>query len=186
MADSTITKKALAAALKQLMEEMPFDKIRIANICERCNMNRKSFYYHFEDKYELLNWIFDTEIISFAKGASEARAVDQQVEGLRAFCGYFYDNRDFYRKALKIQGQNSFAEHFREYIMPLMQVRLRDMIGTDIGDFESNFFTDAMVCAIVRWLLDKNCMPPDVFVDKLVRLVQRSVQALHNELNCGK
>ncbi len=42
MADSNITKQALAASLRELMEEVPFDKINVAQICERCGMNRKS------------------------------------------------------------------------------------------------------------------------------------------------
>ena len=64
MADSNITKRALAEALKELMEEKSFSKISVADICGKCNMNRKSFYYHFKDKYDLVNWIFDTEFIS--------------------------------------------------------------------------------------------------------------------------
>lgn len=36
MADSNITKHALAAALRDLMAEMPFEKINVAQICERC------------------------------------------------------------------------------------------------------------------------------------------------------
>ena len=50
MSDSNITKRSLASALKELMEEMPFAKITVADICEKCGMNRKSFYYHFRDK----------------------------------------------------------------------------------------------------------------------------------------
>ena len=42
MADSNITKRALAAALKELMEQKPFSKINVAEICEKCGMNRKS------------------------------------------------------------------------------------------------------------------------------------------------
>lgn len=53
MADSNITKHALATALRELMTELPFEKINVAHICERCGMNRKSFYYHFKDKYDL-------------------------------------------------------------------------------------------------------------------------------------
>ena len=48
MADSNITKNALANALKSLLEEMPFQKISVSDICARCDMNRKSFYYHLE------------------------------------------------------------------------------------------------------------------------------------------
>ena len=58
MADSNVTKRALAEGLKQLMERRPFAKISVGDICESCNMNRKSFYYHFRDKYDLVNWIF--------------------------------------------------------------------------------------------------------------------------------
>ncbi|WP_242622571.1 TetR family transcriptional regulator [Intestinimonas timonensis] len=67
MADSNITKRALATSLKELMVEQPFDKINVAQICEHCNMNRKSFYYHFKDKYDLVNWFFDTEFIELIK-----------------------------------------------------------------------------------------------------------------------
>jgi len=49
LADSTLTKKALASALKELMQEVPFEKINVGQICEKCDMNRKSFYYHFKD-----------------------------------------------------------------------------------------------------------------------------------------
>lgn len=55
MAESTLTKRALASALKELMAEVPFEKITVAQICEKCDMNRKSFYYHFRDKYDLAN-----------------------------------------------------------------------------------------------------------------------------------
>ena len=67
MADSNITKHALATALKELMEENPFNKISVANICEKCCMNRKSFYYHFKDKYDLVNWIYDMEFITIVR-----------------------------------------------------------------------------------------------------------------------
>ena len=73
MADSNFTKRALAGALRELMMDVPFDKIRVAHICERCDMNRKSFYYHFKDKYDLLNWIFDTDFIAFVRKLSDSQ-----------------------------------------------------------------------------------------------------------------
>lgn len=90
MADSNITKRALASALRELMEEVPFDKIQVAHICERCSMNRKSFYYHFKDKYDLLNWILDTEFIALAHAGSTAANFDEHLEALYAICRYFY------------------------------------------------------------------------------------------------
>ena len=68
MADSSITKSALGGALKKLVTEKPFEKISIGEICDLCNMNRKSFYYHFHDKYELVIWIFENEFIESTNG----------------------------------------------------------------------------------------------------------------------
>ena len=71
MADSNITKRALAVALKSLLAERPFAKVSVRDICEACGMSRKSFYYHFQDKYELLNWIFFTEFVSRIRTGEE-------------------------------------------------------------------------------------------------------------------
>ena len=58
MSDSNITKNALAASMKKMMRRRPFEKISVSDICMDCGINRKSFYYHFRDKYDLVNWIF--------------------------------------------------------------------------------------------------------------------------------
>ena len=67
MPDSNITKRALAAALKELMETKPFSKISVSDICQACDMSRKSFYYHFQDKFDLVNWIYYTECVAVLK-----------------------------------------------------------------------------------------------------------------------
>ena len=70
MPDSSLTKRALAQAIKELMNEKPLVKISIADIVDRCQMNRQSFYYHFRDKYDLVNWIFYTELITELQNSS--------------------------------------------------------------------------------------------------------------------
>ena len=57
---SQITKRALASALKELLEHKPLNKITIADITEQCGVNRQTFYYHFQDIYALLEWIYTT------------------------------------------------------------------------------------------------------------------------------
>jgi len=174
LADSNITKKALATSLKNLMEEKPFEKISIADICERCDMNRKSFYYHFKDKYDLVNWIFDTEFIAVARKKNYGNA----GEILGDICEYFHENRSFYRKALSIQGQNSFSEHFTDRLKPAIRGKQRTKMGDDLKEFHVLFFSDAFMCAMGRWLSDRNCMPPDDFVDMLTSCIwQTAVKA---------
>ena len=180
MADSNITKKALASALKELMEETSFRKISVGDICERCEMNRKSFYYHFEDKYDLVNWIFDTEVSSLLRD----RRPDDQWEIITKVCSYLYGNRSFYCKAFQIQGQNSLLDHFREFLLPLLQGRLAEMIGPgDIHQIGADFIADGIVCAIRRWLIDKNCVSPEEFVSIIRKMVEGTARSVYRELS---
>lgn len=62
MANSDITKKALAETLKKLGLKKDLNKISVSEIVNDCGVNRQTFYYHFSDKYDLLRWIYETEI----------------------------------------------------------------------------------------------------------------------------
>ena len=53
---SQMTKNALADSLKALLEFRPVDKITISDITDDCGVNRMTFYYHFQDIYDLLEW----------------------------------------------------------------------------------------------------------------------------------
>jgi len=179
MADSNITKQALASALKDLMEETPFEKINIGHICEKCGMNRKSFYYHFKDKYDLVNWIFDTDFIALALNHSANR-----WELIEIVCKYFYENRTFYRRALRMKGQNSFSEHFREFLHPLIRTRIEEISGQkNIPQLCVDFFADGIVSSIERWLLDKDSMTPEQFVSTIKMLIQGAAAEVCRNMN---
>lgn len=55
------TKFAIAFAFKELLLEKSIDKITINDITEKCGINRQTFYYHFHDIYELIEWICETD-----------------------------------------------------------------------------------------------------------------------------
>lgn len=183
MADSNITKRALATSLKELMLEQPFDKINVAQICERCDMNRKSFYYHFKDKYDLVNWIFDTEFIALFKNENLSSNYKERWALIEKTCQYFYQNHAFYRKALQINGQNSFADHFREYIRPILADRIAHLFGQEQPDeFTVDFFTDAVLCTMERWLLTKECMLPEEFMGKIKVIMEEGARTICREM----
>ena len=58
---SNLTKRALEASLKKLLLKKPLDKITISDIADDCGMNRMTFYYHFQDIYDLIAWSFDED-----------------------------------------------------------------------------------------------------------------------------
>ena len=64
---SQTTKWAMAMALKHIMTQKPLSKITITDITEACGINRMTFYYHFQDIFDLIDWICQEE------GASEKK-----------------------------------------------------------------------------------------------------------------
>lgn len=177
MADSNLTKQALSSALKELMEEQPFEKISVSDICERCHMNRKSFYYHFKDKYDLANWIFDTDFIHLSQQHSldimnMSYSYEERWNGLLVVCKYFYENRNFYRKILRVEGQNSFSSYFRDFMYPIMEHRILALVGSaEVPQMVLDFVVDGLMCVIERWLMDKNCITAEEFMGNLKTLV---------------
>ena len=144
MPDSLITKRALASSLKELMKTQPLTKISVGDICEKCGMNRKSFYYHFCDKYDLVNWIFDTEF-------SEIRNRPDHITKFEEICEYFYADREFYRNALQITGQNSFRDYFRMQIQPVLKELVGNLFDSEEDtEFLVTFLADGMVSALIR------------------------------------
>ena len=183
MADSNITKLALSNALKELLEEQSFEKISVSDICERCHMNRKSFYYHFKDKYDLVNWIFDTEFAAIVPTDIRALQADDHWDLIERICNLFYQNRRFYRKALQIEGQNSLGEHLRQYFHPMLKLRLAQLSGDTVADdYVVEFFCDALIGAIKRWLDNKNSVPPEYFVPKIKHFIKNTATAIFREI----
>lgn len=173
MPNADITKRAIADAMKKLMENEPLAKISVGDIATECGVTRNSFYYHFKDKFDLINWIFYTELTQ-AVNQDEGLALDAAsswalIEGI---CTYFYDNKRFYQNALTVTGQNSFVEYFEELLGKWIVARTEEWYADDENrDFFVLFFANAFVSAIVRWLTDGAKTPPD----KLTQLVKKAI-----------
>lgn len=162
MSNSQITKLALADAMKDLMEEKPLHKITISDITNSRMMNRKSFYYHFKDKYDLVNWIFYTDFVSAMQKTSSSDIWDL----LKNICDYFYENKVFYCNALSVTGQNSFSDFFMEVIEPFMLINFGNIFEDhENKEFLSVYFSDATRVAITRWLVEDKDIPPEKFLD---------------------
>ena len=68
---SDITKRALEASLKKMLLKKPVTKITINDITEDCGVNRATFYYHFKDIYDLVEWMCIDESGKALEGKKE-------------------------------------------------------------------------------------------------------------------
>ena len=81
---SQTTKRALAASLKNLLLQKPLPKITINDIAEDCGISRMTFYYHFKDIYDLVEW---TCVEDAARALEGKKTYDTWQEGfLNIFC----------------------------------------------------------------------------------------------------
>ena len=112
------TKAALEESLKRLLLKKPLDKITITDITTDCGISRMAFYYHFKDKYDVINWIFYTEITPLI---GDTVSIDKWGSGMRALCHYILENKTFYTNVVQFEGQNSLADCLMEFYENLVQ-----------------------------------------------------------------
>ena len=179
MQELNTTKYTLAQSLKSLMEKRSFAKISVADLCENCGMSRKSFYYHFRDKYDLVHWIFQVEFIQTIQG----RETLNGWELFNRLCRYFYQERHFYRRAIQIQGQNSFRDYFCEAIAPAIE----DMASAWMENgrdkkFYTTFFGDAILASVLRWLSSPQPEPPEQYLEHIHHVLVVGARKLLEEL----
>jgi len=118
MVSSLVTKKKIAKAFKHQFVNQPFDKISIRSLMEEAGIRRQTFYNHFIDKYDLLEWIFQTELSEQITDNLEYISGYELIVELLEF---FQTNREFYAKLFQITGQNDFSTYFEVYCQQIME-----------------------------------------------------------------
>ena len=101
------TKRALDAALRQLLEEKPLDQIRVRELTALCGIRRQSFYYHFPDVYALFAWSLARETEGLL--ARQAQCLTWQ-QALRTLLVRLAQNRPYYRALLEHRGRAGLRE----------------------------------------------------------------------------
>lgn len=102
-------KDILVKSFKELLQEHAFDKITVKMITDRAGVIRSTFYHHFIDKYEVVEYICKEEVFNLAeKLISEGKP----IEAIRLMFVKIEMHKAFFMKIVKIEGQNDFEEIF--------------------------------------------------------------------------
>jgi len=124
---SLATKRALATTLKQLMRGSPLREISVQMIAEQTGISRHSFYYHFIDKQDLVQWVFHSEVLDVV-GREEGGFLTQ----LSLIMSRMQMERNFYMRALEESGQNSFSDYLLETVSQLCTKALTADLPTEV------------------------------------------------------
>lgn len=110
------TKKVIAESLKRRMLRHNLTDITVTDLCTDAEINRRTFYRHFTDKYQLVTWIYEN---GFQKAIGDDEPGLFDLFG--RVCTYLYADRAFYARALTFTGQNSFRDFLCGRLHPYLQ-----------------------------------------------------------------
>ena len=138
------TKKLLGETLKEMMAEMPFDKITVSALTKRCGVNRQTFYYHFETIVDLFEWVLNEEAGPLLDQFSENPY--QWKEGILQILYFMRDNYAAVLCALRsienMQIRSFFMEYFRRVFSGLFDFMT---MGLDVDEDFRNFIMTLLI-----------------------------------------
>ncbi|MDD3223613.1 MAG: dihydroxyacetone kinase transcriptional activator DhaS [Clostridium sp.] len=177
MSYSQITNKALALSLKELMQTIPLSKISIHEIVDNCGLNRQTFYYHFKDKFDLVDWIYSTEVM---ESIGDCKNYKNWSTGMHNTLLYLSNNKVFYINALNTPGQNAFDVCFFNITFDLIMGVVKDLSkDMNISEFDikfiADFYTHAFVGITVQWIKNGMKLSPEIMVYKLREIIDGSM-----------
>lgn len=153
------TKKALAASLKKIISIKPLSKITITEIIADCDVNRKTFYYHFEDIYALLKWILEEEAIEVIKKFD--LLVDYE-DAIIFVMDYVNANKHILNCAFDTMGREEMKRFFYNDFIDIMysiidslESNLGIRVAKDYKDFVCDLYTEALAGLLINWFRDR-------------------------------
>lgn len=173
------TKRQLAASLKKFMTKKPFDKITVRELLDDCNMTRPTFYYHFKDIFDLLEWMLDIEAIELLKRSDGLETWD---EGLLLLFRYIQDNDRMCLCAYNSIGMNALNRMLFRNVQSVMRAFVNHLrsnlpVKEEHVTFIADFYTMALVNCVAKWMTDGMKKTPEEMIALLDMTLHGSILA---------
>lgn len=176
------TKKTLAESLKKAMKTKAFSKITVSEIINDCGMNRKTFYYHFEDIYALLKWMFEEEAVEVVKNFD--LLVDYE-EAIRFVMKYVDENDYIISCAYDSIGRDEMKRFFYADFMGAVtsvidaaQAKLEKKIDPDFKEYVAKFYTEALSGMLIDWVKERDKHDREKIVEYLTAIIELALESL--------
>ena len=185
---SQITKRALEQSLKNLLLQKPLNKITINDIAEDCGINRMTFYYHFKDIYDLVEWAC---IEDASKALKENKSHDTWQEGLVQIFHAVRENKPFIMNVYRCVDR----EQVEKYLRPLADHLLLNVVEEQAAgmtvreedkEFISRVYSYAFVGLMLDWIKGDMKGDPQVMVQKLELVLHGNVVAALQRMRTDK
>ena len=174
---SQTTKRALAASLKTLLLQKPLNKITINDIAEDCGISRMTFYYHFKDIYDLVEWIC---VEDAARALEGKKAYDTWQKGFLNIFHVVQANKPFILNVYRCVSRERIEQYLNPLIRNLILGAVEEKsagLTVDEGDrqFIAGFYEHAFVGVMLDWIDGNMKEDPAVIVERTSRLVHGNI-----------
>lgn len=157
---SSETKLKMAQALKKLVNYKTFSKITVGDIITECGLNRNSFYYHFENMFDLLYWTYDQEIQNIVAAFQNANA--DYTQSFEFILSYIDQNINLCQAAYESLGENdleNMIERDLKIFLTVSVAHITDELKVEISEDYKNFLIfnfSPMVRFQIVWYIKYN------------------------------
>lgn len=177
---SNQTKQQLSGALKTLLSKKTVDKITIGEITDLAQVSRKTFYYHFTDIYDLIEW---TLMDDAARLFQEHIDLKNWQNDLAAVARYFYENRSLVLNAYYSISRDALENYIEKIVSPLVSLYYQDNYGerqlpSQDEKFIVELYTFGIVGYFLRWINSGMKSVPYEMMDQLFRFFTGTMQGL--------
>lgn len=166
------THKLLFNALMSLLTKKAFEDIRISDICDNAMIHRTTFYKHFEDKYQLLDYLLIQLVEDFEERSIKYTPIDNPrqyyVNLFKLLLEHMYENKKMYSVGLLKNG--SAMKLLQKIVVERTKSKLesnqaKGVIFSIPIPILSEFYSSAMI-SLASWWLENN-MP--ISIDEMVK-----------------
>ena len=185
---SQTTKRARGASLKKLLLQKPLNKITISDIAEECGISRTTFYYHFKDIYDLVEW---TCVEDAAQALEGKKTYDTWQEGFLNIFHAVQANKPFVMNVYRCVSR----ERIEQYLNPLIHslilgVVQEKSVGMSVSEadqqFIANFYEYAFIGVMLEWIGSNMREDPAAIVERTSKLVHGSILRALNVFRTDK
>lgn len=179
---SQITKRALEASLKNLLLKKPLDKITITDIAEDCGINRMTFYYHFKDIYDLVEW---SCIEDATKALEGKKTYDTWQQGFMQIFEAVLENKPFilnvYRSVSREQVEIYLYKLTYNLLIGVVDEKAANMaVREEDKKFIADFYKYAFVGLMLDWVKNDMKEEPQIIIDHLSVLMHENITSALN------
>lgn len=174
---SLTTKKAIAYTFKDLLKEKPFNKITVNDIACQCNINRQTFYYHFQDIPDLVEWICIDDVDHLIKKKEEYETWEDKF--LIVF-KIMLEEKIFVENIYHSVSREVLRTNLYRLVYPIIYDEItKKSKGKSLREedkkFITNFYKYAFVSIVFEWIDKDMYENPEMIVLKVSHLVTGTI-----------